>query len=216
MTGVKFCGMTRAVDARYAANLGAKYVGVILTESPRRVSAQSARAVLADVPPSIQRVGVLGRETPEQIARLAVAAAVDVIQLHGDQTPDAVRRVRDSWSGRLWWVARVDGGAIPPDAYLVAGLVDAIVLDARVTGLLGGTGQALDWQRLVPDVDQLRSHAARIVLAGGLTADNVRQAVALLRPDVVDVSSGVESAVGVKDHDRMRAFRDAVRNGAQE
>jgi len=214
MTGVKFCGLTRAVDASEAAALGARYVGVILTDSPRRLSPVQARSVLQDVPRSVGRVGVVGRERPEQIGELATGAGVDVVQLHGDQDADAVRRVRDSWAGEVWWVARVDGDVLPDATFEIAPMVDAIMLDARVAGRLGGTGQPLDWGRLARGVDRLRALPARIVLAGGLTADNVWQAVALLRPDVVDVSSGVESAVGVKDHDRMRAFRDAVRNGA--
>jgi phosphoribosylanthranilate isomerase len=216
MTQIKFCGMTRAEDAGEAAALGAAYVGVILTDGPRRVSPVRARAVFRDVPSSVKRVGVVGRESPEQITELATGAAVDVIQLHGDQDADTVRHLRDSWPGGLWWVARTANAMLPDETYEIAAMVDAVVLDARVAGQLGGTGQPLDWDGLVAEVDRLHELPARLVLAGGLTADNVRQAVALLRPHVVDVSSGVESAVGVKDHDRMRVFRDAVGTGEEE
>jgi len=215
VTDIKFCGMTRAEDAKEGVALGARYIGVILTESPRRMSPDRARFVFAGVSSPVRRVGVVGRESPRQIASLAHDAGVDVVQLHGDQTPEALRDLRAAWKGEVWWVARVEGPSIPAATLTMAPLVDAVVLDARVSGKLGGTGRILDWHGLAADVTRLRALTSNIVLAGGLTADNVRQAVDALRPDVVDVSSGVESAVGVKDHDRMRAFRDAVRNGAQ-
>lgn len=214
MTTVKFCGLTRREDVAHAASLGAAFVGAILTESPRRVTPAAARALFEDIPASIRRVGVVGNEAPSTISRQIAEAAVNVVQLHGDQDADAVARVRNGWDGDVWWVARVTD-RVPPVAYEMAASVDAVVLDARVAGRLGGTGHRLDWARLGDDVERLRAAGARIVLAGGLTADNVREAMALLRPHVVDVSSGVESGVGIKDHERMRAFRDAVRDGAR-
>jgi phosphoribosylanthranilate isomerase len=213
MTDIKFCGMTRTVDAQQAAALGARYVGVILTSSPRRVDADEGRAVFAGLPSTVQRVGVFGHEDPATIVATAKRVGVDVIQLHGDQPVDAVASIRAQWDGAIWWVARVSDASIPTLAFDHAPDVDAIVLDARVSGKLGGTGVQLAWDQLRADVDRLRSTARRLVLAGGLDSGNVGRALTTLRPDVVDVSSGVERSPGIKDHERMRAFRDAVRVG---
>jgi phosphoribosylanthranilate isomerase len=116
----------------------------------------------------------------------------------------------------VWAALRVNGGGVPTNAAELFDTADAIVLDARVDGKLGGTGVALAWDALAPTLAPMRGRRARLVLAGGLSPGNVATAIAAVRPDVVDVSSGVESAVGEKDHGRMRAFRDAVqgRTGA--
>jgi phosphoribosylanthranilate isomerase len=144
-----------------------------------------------------------------EIARIARLVALDVVQLHGDPSAEDVRAARDEGVARVWAVVRVAGRELPPSYWALAPVADGIVLDARVPGRLGGTGVALDWAALAAALG--RGRATRLVLAGGLTPENVAEAVATLRPDVVDVSSGVEMSVGVKDHARMRSFVDAVR-----
>lgn len=213
MVDIKFCGMTRVEDARMAAALGARYVGAIFAESPRRLAEEDARRVLAEVASGVARVGVFGAMRAAEIAATAERAGLDVVQLHDDPGADTIGEVRRRWSGRVWAVARVHEGALPAGVDALFDLADAVVLDARVAGALGGTGVALPWEALQPHVSPLRGRRARLVLAGGLDAGNVGRAIAALAPDVVDVSSGVESAVGVKDHARMRAFCDAVRAG---
>jgi len=213
MPDVKFCGMTRHEDARFAATLGARYVGVILTESPRRLDADAARAVFATLPVSVRRVGVFGVEPVDDIVDTAERIGLDVVQLHGEPDADEVARVQDRFEGEVWWVARVTDDRVPTATFEQARIADAIVLDARVDGKLGGTGVTLAWDRLREDVRRLRAARAPVILAGGLNPDNVARAVSTLRPDVVDVSSGVESAPGIKDHQRMRQFHDAARGG---
>lgn len=207
---IKFCGMTRAADAEYAASLGAAYVGVIFAESRRRVDPGAATGVLAGVRGRASTVGVFGPATVETIATVASDVGLDVVQLHGDPSPDVVERVRPRFGGAVWAVVRIADSALPDSAAELLAVADAVVLDAKVAGQLGGTGQSFDWGAIARTLDRRRARA-RVVLAGGLSPENVADAVRIIAPDVVDVSSGVESAPGIKDHARMRAFRDAVR-----
>lgn len=210
MVEIKFCGLTRPEDLREAAALGARFAGVILTDSPRQLGDAAARALLAGAPRAVQRVGVFGAERPERIAERAKAIGLDIVQLHGDPDAAAVARVREHWTGGVWAVQRIRGSEVPGSARDLFAVADAVLLDAHAVGALGGTGVALPWKDLRDRVHSLRAGRARLVLAGGLNAGNVGTAVDLLQPDVVDVSSGVESSAGVKDAGRMRAFRDAV------
>jgi phosphoribosylanthranilate isomerase len=205
---IKFCGLTRAEDARVGAELGARYLGAIFADGPRRVTPERAAAVF-DTPRVVYRVGVFGSATPEEIAAAADTARLDVVQLHADPSPTAVEAVRRAWTGRVWAVVRT-AGRLPPTAKALFELADAVLLDARVDGRLGGTGVALPWDEVARELDAARGRAT-LVLAGGLTPENVGAAIAALAPDVVDVSSGVEVAPGVKDHGRMRLFAEAVR-----
>ena len=210
MIDIKFCGLTRAEDAAFAASLGARYVGVIFAESPRQLSDERAREVLKPVPLGISRVGVFGDTKPEQIADRAQRLDLDVVQLHGDPKPRTIARVRRKWRGQVWAVQRISENVLPPAAADLFDAADGVVLDARVAGQLGGTGVQLPWEELGERVAAFRTDRAKLVLAGGLTPANVARAIDALQPEVVDVSSGVEAMVGVKDHALMRAFRDAV------
>jgi len=210
MVEIKFCGMTRPEDAAHAASLGAAYVGVIFAESPRRLSVSAAREVFAAVPSGVRRVGVVGQATAREIADVARQLPLDVVQLHADPSDAFVRDLRKLWNGEIWAVQRVAGDDLPTSVARLFDVADAVVLDAKVNGKLGGTGVALPWQRLRAALASARDKKARLVVAGGLSPNNVGAAVAELDPDVVDVSSGVESSVGVKNHALMRAFRDAA------
>jgi phosphoribosylanthranilate isomerase len=211
---IKFCGITRAEDALRAAALGSAYVGVIFAESPRRVDVDRARAIFAPLKStSVRKVGVFGPMPVEELAQIGREVSLDVLQLAGDGAQSACAVLRQMFDGALWPV--VHGPMVGRS--LVATVLDyyrdgadAVVLDAKVDGKLGGTGVTLDWMAIANDVRALRSHG-RVVLAGGLRPENVQQAIMEVSPDVVDVSSGVESAVGIKDPERMRAFASAVR-----
>jgi phosphoribosylanthranilate isomerase len=210
MIDIKFCGLTRPEDAAYAAALGARYVGVVFAESPRQLDDERARRVFDVVPMGVSRVGVFGDVKPEQIAARADKLGLDVVQLHGDPKPRIIARLRKKWQGRIWAVQRVEGADIPVSASDLFDAADAIVLDSRTPDKLGGTGVVLPWDQLRDRIAAIRTQRTRLVLAGGLTAENVRKAIDSIKPDVVDVSSGVEVRPGIKDHDKMRAFRDAV------
>lgn len=215
MVEVKFCGLTRAEDAARAAALGASYAGVIFAGGPRALTVARAREVLAPLAGGpLRRVGVFGAQSVEETAAMADAAGVDVVQLHGGASVDAIERLRSRFGGAIWAVLRLPGSELPAGAAAIAEAADGIVLDAAVPGQLGGTGVALEWGALAPLTGTLRPPGRagwRLVLAGGLKPVNVAGAVALVRPDVVDVSSGVESAPGVKDPESMRAFVEAAR-----
>lgn len=209
MADVKFCGLTRPVDARHAVSLGAAYVGVIFAGGPRMLTTERAAVVLDDVPASVRRVGVFADQDDDQIASAVDALRLDVVQLHAAVTPQRIARLRARVSSAIWPVVRVDGDRLPSEFAQLLELSDGVLLDAFVPGALGGTGVALPWAALARQLDSARGDKP-IILAGGLRPDNVADAILALAPNVVDVSSGVESAPGIKDHERMRAFRDAV------
>ncbi|HUF64386.1 MAG TPA: phosphoribosylanthranilate isomerase [Gemmatimonadaceae bacterium] len=212
---IKFCGLTRPDDAARAAKLGAGYVGVILAGGPRALAVARAREVYAaaageGVAP--RRVGVFATGTADSIADAADEAGIDVVQLHCDPDPEMVPQLRERFRGDIWSVVRTDGD-VPEKSYELFDVSDAIVLDKLDARLVGGTGRSFDWSLAARWLAQRRPK--QLVLAGGLRAANVRDAIQLLRPDVVDVSSGVESSIGIKDHALMEAFAAAVA-GARE
>jgi phosphoribosylanthranilate isomerase len=206
---VKFCGMTRPEDAALAAEIGVNFVGVVFAEGPRRVTPMQGRAILDAAGPGVRRVGVFGTNAPEEIARVSEEARLDVVQLHADPTIDDVRAARKKFGGDVWAAIRIAGTHISPESELLFTAADAIVLDARSERGLGGTGEALPWSDLAVDLARDRGSAA-VVLAGGLKPENVGSAVRTLAPDVVDVSSGIESSPGVKDARLMREFYTAA------
>jgi phosphoribosylanthranilate isomerase len=206
---IKFCGMTREEDVDAAVALGARYVGVIFAGGPRSITVERARKLLRRVPSGVGRVGVFG-PVVETAGYTAQELDLEVVQLHGDPDAAAVALVRKAFGGAIWAALRVPGDAIPAHAADLFRAADAVVLDAFSPSGLGGTGTALPWADLARAVAAIR-HPGRLVLAGGLRPETVSTAVRALHPDVVDVSSGVESAPGIKDHAKLRAFRDAVR-----
>lgn len=214
MAEVKFCGLTRAEDAAQAVALSAAYAGVIFAGGPRLLTADQARAVLTvSVGTATKRVGVMGEQRVDEALAIAERAQLDVIQL--SYGGDRARRVglRSAFRGALWAVLHLRPGAARGEDDALTWFddgIDAVVLDAAVPGQLGGTGVALDWALLVPEIQRLQ-RGGRVVLAGGLRPGNVALAAHTTGADVVDVSSGVESAPGIKDPELMRAFATAAR-----
>ena len=212
---VKFCGMTRPQDAALAGEIGASYVGVVFADGPRRVTPTQGRAILDAVGSTVKRVGVFGTNSPEEIEKASHEARLDVVQLHADPTTADIRAVRMKFSGEVWAAIRIAGSHIPPESESLFTTADAVVLDSRSERRvrserrLGGTGEPLPWNELAVDLARDRGSAA-VVLAGGLKSGNVASAVRTLAPDVVDVSSGVESSPGVKDPWLMREFYAAA------
>ncbi len=209
---IKFCGLTRAEDAAVAVALGAAYVGVIFAGGPRSLTVARAKDVLADVPSSVRRVGVFADQTAGEIASTADELDLDVAQLHGAHGSSGTRieEIRGLFSGKIWPVCRVSSAPLPDVVREAMDSGDGLLLDAFAPGMLGGSGVTLPWTELSSEVAAIRRVGKPLILAGGLRPENVALAIATLSPDIVDVSSGVELAPGIKDHDRMRAFRDAV------
>jgi phosphoribosylanthranilate isomerase len=193
---VKICGITRADDAQLAAELGAWAVGFIFWPgSARAIAPARAREIVRGLPPFVTPVGVFVDQAADDIEEIAALVRLGAVQLHGNERPDLARRL----SHRVI-------KAVPLDAAGHAlGLDDwpgtLVLLDAHDPVRRGGTGQRIDW-----DAAAAIARQRPIVLAGGLTPANVAQAVAQVRPAAIDVSSGVESAPGIKDHARMHAL----------
>lgn len=204
---VKICGITCLEDGLAAAEAGADAVGFVFwPRSPRCVEAEQARRIGAALPASVVRVGVFVDAPAAELARVAVGAGLDVLQLHGSEAPDALQGLpRPAWKA-----LRVGGGLAAFDVARWEGRAAGILLDAQSDAAPGGTGQSFDW-RLARTA---RQHAGFLILAGGLNPDNVGAAIAAVTPDGVDVSSGIESRPGRKDAGKLRAFVAAARSAS--
>jgi phosphoribosylanthranilate isomerase len=210
---VKICGLTRSIDAEYADAAGADYLGVIFAGGPRERTPAQARDTLAGR--RARKVGVFADHSEADIAATLARVGLDVVQLHAGASADRVERVRAATGAEVWAVVRTADGTLPEGVEELCDVADALVIDTLVPGRLGGSGIALPWDRVGESLDALDAHP-RIVLAGGLTAENVAEAIELVAPSVVDVSSGVESSPGIKDHARIRAFIAAARGAGEE
>ena len=206
---VKFCGMTRPQDAALAAEVGANYVGVIFADSKRQVSVDQAREILEAAGPRVKHVGVFDTNDADRVGEVAHEAGLDVVQLHSDPISTDIAAIRRSFDGEVWAAIRIAGSHIPHEYDELFETADGVLLDARSDRALGGTGIALAWNDLAVDLARDRGSAA-VVLAGGLNPKNVGNAIRVLAPDIVDVSSGIESAPGIKDPWLMREFYEAV------
>ena len=205
---VKICGLTRSGDAEFADAAGASYLGVIFAGGPRQRAPEAARSTLAGR--RARKVGVFGAQREDEIASIAQLVGLDVVQLHGDCDVARVTAVRAATGLEIWSVVRTSSGILPEGTEELADASDALLIDALSPDGLGGSGVVVPWLQLGESLDAM-SKGHRIILAGGLTADNVSEAIDYVSPMVVDVSSGVESAPGMKDQQRIRAFMAAVR-----
>lgn len=210
---VKICGMTRPEAARAAADAGADAIGLIFAESPRRVAPALAAEIVRSLPPWVSPVGVFVDASAEEVRAVADEAGLVAVQLHGDEPPampGAMGRLKVLKAFRLGAEADVDAAlAWLADAARAGRSPDAVLVDARVTGgPKGGTGRVADWALAA----RLRQATALpLVLAGGLGPENVADAIRAVHPWGVEGNSGVESAPGRKDPDKVRAFMQAVR-----
>ncbi|HEX5408863.1 MAG TPA: phosphoribosylanthranilate isomerase [Gemmatimonadaceae bacterium] len=210
---IKFCGMTREEDVALAVSLGAAYVGVVFAAGARQVSSMRAAGVLAAASGAAARVGVFVEQTDDEIARAAHDASLDIVQLHGGVTAGRVQALRRRLALPVWAAVRVRDATSLAAIAALDGVADGVLLDSFAEGRSGGTGTPFDWQLAA---GAPRPRHALFIAAGGLNPDTVAMAVRVLSPGVVDVSSGVERAPGIKDHDRMRAFAAAVRHSTGE
>ena len=208
MVEVKICGLTRSIDAEAADAAGAAYLGVIFAGGPRHRTPIEAKATLAGR--RARKVGVFASQSGEEIADVAALVGLEVVQLHGTTDPERVTAVRAATGLEIWAVVHTPDGTLPDGTEELADAADALLIDALAPNGLGGSGIAVPWGMLGESLDAMES-AHRIVLAGGLTPENVAEAIGYVSPMIVDVSSGVESAPGVKDHARVRAFVAATR-----
>lgn len=202
-TRVKICGITNTDDAFMAAEAGADALGYVFAPgSPRQVAPATVAGIIKELPPFVTNVGVFVNESVERVSEIAMRAGVDMVQLHGDEDADycsmmefpVIKAVRVGSAGDLEGLGAYD--------------VAAFLLDTYKEGVSGGTGETFDWD--IADSNEARG-LGRLILSGGLTPDNVIEAVRKVTPYCLDASSGVESEPGRKDHQKVREFIEKVR-----
>jgi phosphoribosylanthranilate isomerase len=202
-TRVKVCGIRRLEDARLAVELGASALGFVFwPRSPRAVTVVEARAITRLLPPFVATVGVFVNQPQTEVLATAAGAGMTVVQLHGDEDASTYaacpyRVVKALGVGSGFTMAAVDG--VPAEM--------TVLLDAHDPARRGGTGERIEWT-----VAAAAARRRPIILSGGLTAENVQDAVRTVQPHAVDVSSGVELAPGQKDHKKLRAFFGALQS----
>ncbi len=203
MVKVKICGITNIEDAMAAVDFGADALGfVFVKKSPRYVQPKKAAMIINELPPFIQTVGVFANETAKNIEAVISMARLDVAQLHGDEPPEMCKLSR-----RVVKAIRVKSleSLAPLSEY--GRHVSGFLLDAYTSDKLGGTGMIFNW-----DIAVEAKQFGQIILAGGLTPDNVAEAVRHVTPYGVDVSSGVEQKKGKKDLEKMRLFIEKAKS----
>lgn len=205
VTRVKHCGITSLADAELCAGVGAWALGMVfMPGSPRRVDPDEAARIGAAMKRRVELVGVFVNQPLDEVVLTADQVGLSMVQLHGDEGPAYADEVARRTGLGVIKAARV-GDAGDVQAIAAFPRVDYHLLDTRVAGRPGGTGETFDWR--------LAAHhrgAVPLILAGGLTADNVAEAIGVVRPFAVDVASGTEASPGVKDAARVQAFQEAV------
>jgi len=198
----KICGITRIEDALAAVEAGADAIGLVFyAKSPRAVTVQQARTIIAALPPFVTTVGLFVDASRCELGEILDAVPLDLLQFHGDESPAAC----DGYHRPYIKALRVKPGDDIAAQVALYKNASGVLLDTYVPGIPGGTGEAFDWS-LVPV-----GLSKPVILAGGLTADNVAGAINRVRPYAVDVSGGVEVAKGIKDAEMIRAFIQAVK-----
>lgn len=201
-TRIKFCGITRIDDVRRSVELGIDAIGLVFTRSSQRfVGISQARVIRNELPAFVTAVALFMDDEPGWIEEVVASVQPDLLQFHGAET--------DGFASSFArpYIKAVPMGSIADVARYASAYPNAagILLDSHARGARGGSGAVFDWTRIPPGTGR------QFILAGGLTAANVAQAIATVRPYAVDVSSGIESAPGIKDAAKMRAFAAEVR-----
>lgn len=204
MVRVKVCGMTNLRDAKAACLYGADAIGFVFAASPRKVEVSEARAIIKELPPYIVTVGVFVNEKKEQVAKIAGECNLVCLQFHGDESPAYCDYFRDKY--KIIKVIRVRG----KESFNAMGeyKVHAFLLDKYLHGKRGGTGLSFDWGLAL----KAKFCSMPIILAGGITVENVEDAIRKVIPYAVDVSSGTEACCGKKDHKLMKLLIEKVHN----
>lgn len=209
MSRVKICGITNLEDALAAVEAGADLLGFnFYARSPRCVSPADARRIVERLPEGVEGIGVFVNEAgPAEVERIARECGLSAVQLHGDETPEFCRGLRGLKTIKALRV-RADYNPAAAASYGT----DAVLLDAYAPDAYGGTGHTFDWTL----ARRTRDAVSRLILAGGLTPENVAEAIGAVEPYAVDVCSGVETSPGRKSFHLMRRFIERVREGEAE
>lgn len=208
MAKVKICGVTNLEDALLVTNLGAEYIGLnLVKDSQRKVSVANAKEIVSKLPPFISPVGVFMDEDLQEAAKAAKKCGFKYVQLHGSESPEYCRQMFELTAMPVIKAFRMQDEATLSQIPAYKEAVKFILLDSYVAGEPGGTGETFNWELALKALD----FGIPVFLAGGLTPENVGDAVEKVRPFAVDVSSGVERLPKRKDFDKMKAFIRNVR-----
>jgi phosphoribosylanthranilate isomerase len=194
---IKICGITNEEDALAAARFGADALGFIFAPSPRRIAPEKARQIIKVLPPLVQTVGVFVDEHLGEVSSIAEMCGLDILQFHGNESADYC----DSFDRRVIKAIRLRN---PHDIKSLAkydGVVQALLLDTYLPDKVGGTGMTFNWEWALE-----AGKYGRIILAGGLSPENVATAISIVKPYGVDASSSLEQSPGVKDHEKIMQF----------
>ncbi|UFJ42772.1 phosphoribosylanthranilate isomerase [Brevibacillus humidisoli] len=214
MTCVKICGVRDAETLRLLSEQNVDYVGFVFAESRRRVSPQQVGEMLRQVPDHPPAVGVFVNPTREELDNVFEHALLQVIQLHGRESPDDCVRVRDRYHTAVWKAISVkDGEQLAAEVDRYRSCVDAFLFDTYDKVLAGGTGRRFSWER-IPELAELAGSVPFFV-AGGIDSVNVGRLLDAYGPQAIDISSGVETD-GVKDHNKIQTFLERVREHDQD
>lgn len=196
MVKVKVCGITDLRDASTAVALGADALGFIFAPSPRRVSPEEARDIIRNIPPFVKTVGVFVNEDPRVIRDIIERSGIDLIQLHGDETPEQCKE----WMPFAIKAVKMRDASALRSVESYTGSVRALLLDTYSMETAGGTGKTFDWRLAM----EAKGAGIPLILAGGLGPSNIEDAVSFVRPYAVDVNSGIEESPGHKSHTLMK------------
>jgi phosphoribosylanthranilate isomerase len=211
MTKVKICGITNLEDALLSAKFGADALGFNFYEkSSRYIAPEKAREICAALPPTVLKVGVFVNESADKIIEIAEFVSLDAVQLHGDESAEFVRQIKERFAGEIIKALRVSDEFKPEDVLQYE--ADAILLDAFSKQEYGGTGETFDWKI----AKAVREIIPKMYLAGGLNHNNVANAFFEVKPFAIDVCSGVESKKGKKDYASLILFISKLKNTITE
>jgi phosphoribosylanthranilate isomerase len=199
---IKICGITNGEDALAAARFGADALGFIFAPSPRRIAPEKARQIIKVLPPLVQTVGVFVDEDLGEVSSVAQMCGLDILQFHGSESADYC----DSFDHRVIKAVRLRNRQDLKSLPKYDGVVQALLLDTYVPDKVGGTGMTFNWEWALE-----AGKYGRIILAGGLSAENVAAAISIVKPYGVDASSSLEQSPGIKDHEKMAQFIAEVR-----
>ena len=218
MTWIKICGTTNLADAQAAVNAGADALGFIFAPSPRETTEETAAEIIDALPARTKKIGVTFNQSPEALAKLAQNVGLTGLQLHGNEPSDQMWAYRSALAPRMIIkTLQAQQVLTAGDDFLysylkVAEFFDAVLLDAGTPNQPGGTGVPFDWNALAPIVSHIQRWIP-VIVAGGLSAANVGEAIRIFSPWGLDVASGVEIEPGKKDPAKLAGFVAAVRSG---
>lgn len=210
MTDIKICGLSTPKTLQTAIEAGARFIGLVFyPPSPRNVSYDTAFHLARAVPTGVRSIGLFVNPEDEQLERILTGIQLDMVQLHGDESPERIVEIKERFSMPVIKAIRIRDESDLDGVEEYEAVADWLLFDARPENatLPGGTGESFDWNIL-----KNREFKKPWMLSGGLKESNVKDALSILKPKAVDISSGVESAPGIKDADKIKSFIKAVRS----